>query len=113
VASHSPPTPPEKIYVHHDVIGRGVFCHVIVKRPRCWWSFSHVTKESTKQATTSATIDVLCIFQMYSPKYSKAQSCAYFCSKNVLVALNSLYIVSTRVSLLILGDKEATLREVF
>lgn len=29
---------------------------------------------------------------MYSPKYSKAQSCAYFCSKNVLVALNSLYI---------------------
>lgn len=41
---------------------------------------------------------------MYSPKYSKAQSCAYFCSKNVLVALNSLYIVSTRISLLILGD---------
>lgn len=29
---------------------------------------------------------------MYSPKYSKAQSCAYFCSKNVLVALNTLYI---------------------
>lgn len=34
------------------------------------------------------------IFQMYSPKYSKAQSCAYFCFKNALVALNTLYIVS-------------------
>lgn len=32
--------------------------------------------------------------QMYSPKYSKAQSCAYFCFKNALVALNTLYIVS-------------------
>ena len=45
---------------------------------------------------------------MYSPKYSKAQSCAYFCSKNVLVALNSLYIVSIRISLLILGDNSGT-----
>ncbi|XP_078378314.1 tetraspanin-13-like isoform X2 [Oculina patagonica] len=50
--------------------------------------FSHVTDHRAKQAT----IDFLCSFQMYSPKYSKAQSCAYFCSKNVLVALNTLYI---------------------
>lgn len=29
---------------------------------------------------------------MFAPKYSRAQSCAYHCSKNVLVALNALYI---------------------
>ncbi|KAK2561439.1 Tetraspanin-31 [Acropora cervicornis] len=37
---------------------------------------------------------------MYSPKYSKAQSCAYFCSKNVLVALNTLYIF---IALVLIG----------
>ena len=50
---------------------------------------------------------------MYSPKYSKAQSCAYFCSKNVLVALNTLYIVSTRWIFLILGGEEATFASCF
>lgn len=63
--------------------------------------------------STQATIDRRCIFQMYSPKYSKAQSCAYFCSKNVLVALNTLYIVSTLPNLLIMGDPEAAFRELF
>ncbi|XP_068740662.1 tetraspanin-13-like isoform X1 [Montipora capricornis] len=37
---------------------------------------------------------------MYSPKYSKAQGCAYFCSKNVLVALNALYIF---IALVLIG----------
>ncbi|XP_020917235.1 tetraspanin-31 isoform X2 [Exaiptasia diaphana] len=29
---------------------------------------------------------------MYPPKHSKVQSCTYYCSKNSLVALNTLYI---------------------
>lgn len=62
--------------------------HVTLQSPRCWWPLNELLMRSDDWGT-------IYVFQMYSPKYSKAQSCAYFCSKNVLVALNTLYIVST------------------
>ncbi|XP_031561579.1 tetraspanin-31-A-like isoform X2 [Actinia tenebrosa] len=37
---------------------------------------------------------------MYPPKHSKVQSCAYYCNKNSLVALNTLYIF---LSLILIG----------
>ena len=77
--------------------------------PRCCCTIG--THTTIHDDHFSATIEIwlgFYVFQMYSAKYSKAQSCAYFCSKNVLVALNTLYIVSTRRRISYLCSSESS-----
>lgn len=77
--------------------------------PRCCCTIgTHTTIHDDHYSVTIEIWLGFYVFQMYSAKYSKAQSCAYFCSKNVLVALNTLYIVSTRRRISYLCSSESS-----